>query len=124
MQVSFTSLLALRAPQRPGGATGKGEPVPGGVVRVWEATSPGEAPGLEWLLLCDQPVTDFAQALVCARQYASRWLIEDLHKALKTGLGAEKLQLQTAAWLVNPLARPPQPAPARGRRKHGRPTTR
>ena len=100
LQVSFTPALALRAPQRPGGATGKGEPVPAGLVRVWEAvppgTPPGTPPGLEWLLLCDQPVPDFAQALVCARQYASRWLIEDFHKALKTGLGAEKLQLQTA----------------------------
>ena len=104
LQVSFTPALALRAPQRPGGATGKGEPVPGGVVRVWEATGPGAAPGLEWLLLCDQPVTDFAQALVCARQYASRWLIEDFHKALKTGLGAEKLQLQTAARLFAAVA--------------------
>jgi hypothetical protein len=34
------------------------------------------------------------------RQYASRWLIEDFHKALKTGLGAEKLQLHTAPRLL------------------------
>ena len=32
LQVSFTPALALRAPQRPGGATGKGAPVPGGTV--------------------------------------------------------------------------------------------
>ena len=104
LQVSFTPALALRAPQRPGGATGKGAPVPASVVRVWEETGPEAAPGLEWLLLCDQPVTDFAQALTCARQYASRWLIEDFHKALKTGLGAEKLQLQTAARLFAAVA--------------------
>lgn len=104
VQVSFSPGLALRAPQRPGGATGKGTPVPGSVVRVWEETGPDAAPGLEWLLLCDQAVTDFAQALVCARQYTSRWLIEDFHKALKTGLGAEKLQLQTAARLFAAVA--------------------
>ena len=104
LQVSFTPALALRAPQRPGGATGKGAPVPAGLVRVWEAVPPGTLPGLEWLLLCDQPVPDFAQALVYARQYASRWLIEDFHKALKTGLGAEKLQLQTAARLFAAVA--------------------
>ena len=104
LQVSFTPALALRAPQRPGGATGKGVPVPVGLVRVWETTAPDAAPGLEWLLRCDQPVTDFAHALVCARQYASRWLIEDFHKALKTGLGAEKLQLQTAARLFAAVA--------------------
>ena len=97
LHVSFSPLLALRAPQRPGGATGKGDPIPCSVVRVWEATEADAAtPGLEWLLLSDQPVTTFAQAHECARQYTSRWLIEDFHKALKTGLGAEKLQLQTA----------------------------
>ncbi len=105
LQVSFSPALALRAPQRPGGATGKGAPVPVSLVRVWEEQGPdAPGPGLEWLLLCDQPVTDFAQALVCARQYASRWLIEDFHKALKTGLGAEKLQLQTAARLFAAVA--------------------
>ena len=108
LQVSFTPPIALRAPQRPGGATGKGDPVPGGVVRVWEDVGPDvgpdAAPGLEWLLLCDQPVTAFAQALACVRQYTSRWLIEDFHKALKTGLGAEKLQLQTAARLFAAVA--------------------
>ncbi|GAA4003551.1 hypothetical protein GCM10022408_13910 [Hymenobacter fastidiosus] len=104
LQVSFSPPLALRAPQRPGGATGKGEPVPGSVVRVWEETAPDAAPGLEWLLLCDQPITDFAQALTCARQYTSRWLIEDFHKVLKTGLRAEKLQLQTATRLFAAVA--------------------
>ena len=99
LQVSFSPSLALRAPQRPGGATGKGEPVPGRVGRVWEETGPDAAPGREWLLLCDQPIADFAQDLACARQYSSRWLNEDFHKALKTGLGAKKLQLQTAARL-------------------------
>ncbi|AMR28439.1 hypothetical protein A0257_15960 [Hymenobacter psoromatis] len=104
LQVSFSPAVALRAPQRPGGATGKGEPVPASLVRVWEETALEAAPGLEWLRLCDQPVTDFAQALTCARQYTSRWLIEDFHKALKTGLGAEKLQLQTAARLFAAVA--------------------
>ena len=105
LQVSYSPPLALRAPQRPGGATGKGDPVPCAVVRVWEAAAPGQAtPGLEWLLLSDQPVTDFPQAQACARQYASRWLIEEFHKALKTGLGAEKLQLQTAERLFAAVA--------------------
>ncbi|WP_125932585.1 IS4 family transposase, partial [Hymenobacter glacialis] len=104
LQISFSPPLALRAPQRPGGATGKGEPVPGSVVRVWEETAPEQAPGLEWLLLCDQPLSNFAQALRCARQYASRWLIEDFHKALKTGLRVEQLQLQTAARLFAAVA--------------------
>jgi hypothetical protein len=105
LQVSFSPPLTLRAPQRPGAATGKGDPIPCAVVRVWEEAEPSQTtPGLEWLLLSDQPVTDFAQAHACARQYTSRWLIEDFHKALKTGLGAEKLQLQTAARLFAAVA--------------------
>lgn len=103
LQLSWSEALALRAPQRPGGATGKGEPVAGSVVRVWEARTDG-VPGLEWLLLTDLPLTELAQAQVIARQYASRWLIEDFHKALKTGLGAERLQLQTAARLFAAVA--------------------
>lgn len=103
LQLSWSAPLALRAPQRPGGATGKGEPVAGTVVRVWEATADG-TPGLEWLLLTDLPITQLAQAHACVRQYASRWLIEDFHKALKTGLGAERLQLQTAARLFAAVA--------------------
>ncbi|WP_460677748.1 IS4 family transposase, partial [Hymenobacter coalescens] len=91
-----------RAPQRPGGATGKGAPVPCSVVRVWEQGPTG--PGLEWLLLHDAPLTSLAQALTCVRQDTSRWLIEDFHKALKTGLGAEKLQLHTAERLFAAVA--------------------
>ena len=103
LQLSWSPPLALRAPQRPGGATGKGVPVAATVVRVWEARA-DDTPGLEWLLLTELPVTDVAQAQAVGRQYASRWLIEDFHKALKTGLGAERLQLQTAARLFAAVA--------------------
>jgi hypothetical protein len=96
LQLSWSSPVALRAPQRPGGATGKGGPVAGTVGRVCEASAGGE-PGLEWLLRTGLPLTELAQAQSVVRQYASRWLIEDFHKALKTGLGAERLQLQPAA---------------------------
>ncbi|QKG53660.1 IS4 family transposase [Hymenobacter sp. BRD67] len=99
LQVSYSAVLALRAPQRPGASTGKGEPVAASVVRVWE---PGGK--LEWLLLCDDVISSFPQAQERARQYASRWLIEDFHKALKTGLGAERLQLHTAPRLFAAVA--------------------
>jgi hypothetical protein len=104
LHVSYANGLGLRAPQRPGGATGKGAPVPCSVVRVWEETGPAAGPGLEWLLLSEAPLLDVAQALACARQYTSRWLIEDFHKALKTGMKAEKLPLQTAARLFAAVA--------------------
>jgi len=65
--------------------------------RVWEGTGPAAAPGLEWRLLSDQPVTDLAQALNCVRQYTRRWLMEDFHKALKTGLGPRNCRCKRPA---------------------------
>jgi hypothetical protein len=49
-------------------------------------------------------VPSFAQAQTCARPYATRWVIEEYHKALKTGLGAERLQFETAARLFAAVA--------------------
>ncbi|GAB3840990.1 IS4 family transposase [Hymenobacter jeollabukensis] len=104
LQLSFSPLLALRAPQRPGFSTGRGDPVRCGAVRVWEAGTDGRAPALEWLLLCDQAAQDVTQALACVQQYASRWLIEDFHKALKSGVRIERLQLHTGPRLFAAIA--------------------
>lgn len=59
---------------------------------------------LEWILLCDAPADSWEQALAWVQQYASRWLIEEYHKALKSGLGAERLQRETAAGLMAAMA--------------------
>lgn len=88
--------VSMRAPQRPGARPGKLPPLVCSVVRVWEAEPPEGEEALEWFLLVNRPIVDFEHALEVALQYASRWVIEDLHKALKTGLGAERLQLEDA----------------------------
>jgi hypothetical protein len=88
--------VAIRSPQRPGASPGKLPPVRCWVVHVWEVDAPADVEPLEWFLLTDRPVEDFESALRCALQYATRWVIEDFHKALKTGLGAQKLQLEDA----------------------------
>lgn len=72
--------------------------------RVWEEQPPPETEPLEWILLCDGVRTTAAQARECASQYAARGLIEDFHKALKSGLGAERLQLKKAAELCAAIA--------------------
>jgi len=66
------------------------------VARVFEPHPPSGAKALEWLLLTDAKVENEEEALEVVGRYAARWVIEDFHKALKTGLGAEKLQLETA----------------------------
>ena len=94
----------LCAPQRPGHRQGSLAPIRCTVVRVWEVDAPAGVVPLEWILLCDTPVATFEQALECALQYATRWVIEEYHKALKSGLGAERLQLETGAGLMAAIA--------------------
>jgi hypothetical protein len=96
--------IRLRSPQRPGKAVGYLPPVPCTAVRVWEATPPEGQEGVEWILLCDAPAETFEQARECAAQYATRGLIEEFHKALKTGLGAERLQMETGERLFAAVA--------------------
>lgn len=88
--------VSLRAPQRPGASAGKLSPIACHVVHIWEPEPPEGEEALEWFLLVDRSVSTFEQALEVALQYATRWIIEDFHKALKTGLGAERLQLEEA----------------------------
>jgi hypothetical protein len=94
----------LRSPYRPGHGVGKLRPIECTVMRVWEANPPGGVEPLEWILLCDAKVTTFEEALEVALQYATRWLVEEFHKALKTGMGVEKLQLETGEELMAAVA--------------------
>jgi len=94
----------LRAPQRPGKRPGSLPPVPCSVVRVWEPDPPPGVTPLEWILLTDWPVESFEQALEVALVYSTRWLIEEFHKALKTGTKAEALQLKDAQALFAAIA--------------------
>jgi len=104
LSVSVTSVV-LRSTQRPGHPPGSLPGIPCTVVRVFEAAPPRQVKEpLEWILLTDQPVAGFDEAVDVALQYATRWLIEEFHKALKTGLGAEKLQLEAAGRLFAAIA--------------------
>jgi hypothetical protein len=73
-------------------------------VRVWGVAAPDAEDKLAWLLWCDAEVVDFAQARECALQYSTRWVIEEYHKAIKTGLGAERLPLASAERLFAAVA--------------------
>jgi hypothetical protein len=95
--------VSLRSPWRPGKALGESA-INCTAIRVWEAEPVDGIEPLEWILLSDLEVMNFEQALECALIYSTRWLIEEFHKALKTGLGAEKLQLGTAEQLFAAIA--------------------
>jgi transposase-like protein/transposase Tn5 family protein len=104
LSVSARRVL-IRSPWRPGFSPGKLEPVECTVVRVWEARPGREVTDpLEWFLLADEPIEGFEQALECALQYAARWIVEEFHKVLKSGLGAERLQLESAEALFSAIS--------------------
>jgi Transposase DNA-binding len=103
LQVSVVDVW-LRAPQRPGKGPGYLPPVRCNAVRVWETNPPAEVEALEWILLTNWPIATYAQALEVALAYSTRWLIEEFHKALKTGTKAEQLQLETAESLFAAIA--------------------
>ena len=55
---------------------------------------PGEEP-IEWILLTNRPVESAEAAREVVEDYACRWMVEDYHKAMKTGCGIEETQMTT-----------------------------
>lgn len=96
--------VELRAPRRPGAAAGRRPGLAGTALRVWEPDAPAGVVPLEWLLLSDALVATATDAITLVQQYATRWVIEEFHKVLKTGLGAERLQLEEATRLFAAIA--------------------
>jgi hypothetical protein len=68
------------------------QPLPLWVVRVWEPHPPQDTKAIEWILFTNEPVSTLADALRVIGWYETRWVIEEFHKALKTGCGVEDLQ--------------------------------
>ena len=83
--------IEFRAPQRPGK---KLESFKSTIVHVWGIDHNGEP--LEWFLHSNLPISSLQDAIKVTHYYALRWIIEDYHKALKSGLKAENLQFTTA----------------------------
>lgn len=84
--------VTVRPPKRPGGGL---QPVTLNVVEVHEPSPPKGIEPLHWILLTSWPCETFDQAWRVAQAYTTRWIIEEYHKALKTGAGVEKIQLST-----------------------------
>lgn len=91
-----TMPVVIGAPRRTGVRPADQPPITASVVRVWEADPPPGVAPLEWILITDQPVTSLADAIRVMRIYVTRWICEEFHKVLKTGLGIERLQLEQA----------------------------
>lgn len=74
------------------------------VIQARELDPPAGEPPLHWVLITTLPVPDLATAGQLVGYYARRWVIERLHFTLKSGLRAERLQIDDATSLQHALA--------------------
>jgi len=84
--------VTLRPPWRP---DGKLEAFELNVVEAREVNAPRGVSAIHWVLLTSWACEQFKQAMRVVKTYARRWLIEEYHKALKTGTKAQESQLRT-----------------------------
>jgi len=89
-----TCAVTLRGPHRPGRRVA---PFTVTAVEARETAPPQGARPVHWVLLTDRPCSTPEAVLRTVKTYTRRWLIEEYHKALKTGTGIERSQLATAA---------------------------
>jgi hypothetical protein len=64
-------------------------------VYVNESNPPENIDGISWVLLTTEPVSTIEQALKVVQYYSARWLIEEFHKAWKSGCKMEERRLQS-----------------------------
>lgn len=65
------------------------------VIRVWEPNPPAGEDPLEWFLFTNHVIAAPRDALEVVGWYESRWMIEEFHKAKKTGCRIEDPQFQS-----------------------------
>lgn len=69
------------------------------LIEVAEVNAPQAVKPIRWVLYTSLPVESFDDAWQVTGYYEMRWLVEEYHKALKTGCRTEKHQLKTAGRL-------------------------
>jgi hypothetical protein len=115
-RVARLEVRSVRVSVRPPRVGGKGmEAQEENVVEVREVGAPEGVDPVFWVLLTSWDCGSFQEAMRVIRAYDARWLIEEYHKALKTGTGIQKSQLSSrgrleallgllavvALWLLN-----------------------
>jgi hypothetical protein len=93
LQVSYVAVEILPPHVKKGEYETK--PIRAWVVRVWEETPPEGSTPLEWFLVALHPVTNADDAWQQCDWYRCRWIVEEYHKATKTGCQVEDLQFHT-----------------------------
>jgi hypothetical protein len=73
-------------------------------VHVFEKDPPVGETAVDWKLVTSEPCKTQGQIEAVADAYRTRWVIEELNKALKTGCGIEQCQLESIGSILNLLA--------------------
>lgn len=76
-----------------GDSRGRHPVAPAWAVRVWELDPPDGVEPVEWLLLTNVSVAGLVDAQERVDWYECRWVVEEYHKGLKTGVRIESAQL-------------------------------
>lgn len=77
----------------------KQPPIEMNVIEVVEVDAPKGVEPIRWVLLTSLPVETFDDAWTVIGYYELRWLVEEYHKAIKTGCATESRQLKSAGRL-------------------------
>lgn len=77
-----------------------GENIPAWMVVVEELDPPAGVEPIKWVLCTSLSAETFDEAWKIIRWYENRWLVEEWHKALKTGCRLESRQLQSVTRLL------------------------
>lgn len=85
--------LVIRGVPRPGG---KRPDLSLNILQVEEVEPPPGVEPLHWILLTSLPCERWQEARRVVSRYTRRWLVEEYHKALKTGAHVEASQLESA----------------------------
>jgi Transposase DNA-binding len=96
--------VRIQSPDRPGRPAGTDEPIDCWFIRVWEPEPPEGVDRLEWVLYTHAKSETLEEAFVGVMDYGTRFVVEEFHKGIKTGLKIEELQLETADRLFAAIA--------------------
>ena len=80
------------------------DPLPLSVVQVTEVNPPAGEKAIEWMLLSNEPVRTYVDAWRVIEWYEKRWIVEEYHKAKKTGCRIEDMQFTTTFRLEPAIA--------------------
>ncbi len=95
--------LLVCPPHAKHGNHGK-DPLPLYVVQITEISPPAGEKAVDWTLLTNESVATFEDGWRVAGWYELRWIVEEYHKAKKTGCQIEDMQFTTIARLEPAIA--------------------